>query len=189
MKMNREIKEILFDEFENLKNEYEIIQYDKRSNGEWVENRRFESGRGHHVIDGQIYYVCGDSLIELNMDFNSKTCGACYAVGKRIDDKVKITGNEILFRECAKYGASLSLHKQSYSDGTCFYSLKDSRGKFSINHGSRDITELIRQIELEKQISIDGKATRGYENKAIQDIYDETIRFYDAVLDGLKHVA
>ncbi len=85
------------DEFGNLKEEFDVIVYTKLSNGEWVEDKKTTSGRSYYIEDNRLYYRSGDTLLPLNMDFNSKTCGACYQIGDVIQDKRKITNNEILF--------------------------------------------------------------------------------------------
>ena len=135
------------DQFGNLKEEFEIISYAKLSNGEWTEDRRYKSSRSYYVIDGQIYYKSNKSFIKLNMDFNSETCGVCYQVGEKITNERKITGNDIL-----NFYKSKSLHRQSYSDGTCFYTLQDRYGNWKLNHGSKDLTDIIDQLEHEVNI-------------------------------------
>ena len=184
MKMN-DIENMVFDELGNLKEEFEIIQYEKYADGKWHENRRFSSGRSYFVFDDKIYYRCDGSLIELNMDFDSETCGACYKVAGVIEGRKKITGNEVLFKESTNNGYSLSLHKQSYSDGTCFYSLKDKLGRWSVNHGSNNINDLLEQMKLEKSIAIETKNRNEHEFSHMQD---EMIKFYDAVIANLKKI-
>jgi len=79
------------------------------------------------------------------MDFDSKDCHACYKiVGENTEDYKRIIGNEYLSYN--KY-LNLKLHKQNYSDGTCFYTLEDNRGEFRVNYGNRDLKELIKVLE------------------------------------------
>jgi hypothetical protein len=70
----------------------------------------------------------------------------------------------------------LNLCRQSYSDGTCFYTLQDSRGNWKIEYGSRDILELIEQLEHEIKIERQ-HLQRGYNktNPDIQKIFKELI--------------
>ena len=47
------------------------------------------------------------------------------------------------------------MHRQDYSDGTCFYTLQDNRGQFRVDYGNRDLSELIKVLE--REIEIDKK--------------------------------
>lgn len=134
---------LLYDEFGNRKNAHEIARYYKRSDGIWHEQERYSTlGGSTYVIDDKIYFKCNDSLIPMNMDFDSKTCGACEQIIKEIPITHKITGNEILLK-FKHYTEEYSLCKQCYSDVEPFYTLKDSRGQFRVNHGNHNINELI----------------------------------------------
>ncbi|MFJ3388797.1 hypothetical protein [Lysinibacillus sp. NPDC086135] len=139
------------DEFGNVIQEFEVIKYEKYADGEWVEVERRESGRTYFNVDGKLYYRTGNSSFPLNMDFNSSTCGACFVIGENIYGKKKITSNLELFT--IKYPKStLTLHKQTYSDNTCFYSLQEPNGSFKVNYGSRDINDLISQLQHENKV-------------------------------------
>lgn len=180
------------DEFGNLKNEFEVIQYEKYSDGQWVEVKRFESGRGHYILDDQLYFRLDYTLIPLNMDFNSETCGACYKIGKTIENKKKITGNEILF--ICKFNFNnnnntLSLHKQSYSNGTCFYTLQDNAGNWKVKYGNEEISELIKQIEYELKINIQHEKQFEDYPELVQEIHKAHKEWYRDILYNLKQIA
>ena len=70
-------------------------------------------------------------------------------VGKDITKYRKIIGNEYL---CVNEYLGLKLHRQDYSDGTCFYTLQDKFGEFRVNHGSKNLEKLIDVLERENQL-------------------------------------
>lgn len=141
----------LEDQFGNLIQEIEIVKYDKRSDGTWVEEQRYKGGKSYCVIEGQIYYRANNSLIKMNMDFDSKNCGVCYAMGSKLEIKKKITGNYKLLTVSYPRGL-ITLKKQTYSNDTCFYSLQDSAGNSKVNHGSSDIIDLLNQLIHENNV-------------------------------------
>ena len=102
-----------------------------------------------------------------------------------------ITNNETLFTcKLSLNNSTLSLHKQSYADGACFYTLKDSMGNWKVEYGSRDIDGLISQIKHE--IKIEEK----YKNEdmckkypEVQKAYEEVIRWKNDILTNLKLMA
>ncbi|MFB0831526.1 hypothetical protein ACEU2D_18225 [Brevibacillus laterosporus] len=171
------------DEFGNLKEEFEVIVYNKLANDEWVEDRRFTSGRSHFLIDGQLYYKVGSSLISLNMDFESETCGACYQVGGRIENKRKITGNKNLFTCNLSSGIAYSLHKQNYSDGTCFYTIKDEKGNSKVEYGNTDLQKLIKQLQYELKIEKESKIEY---NPVVLNIQNEFKKWKEAMIEYLN---
>ena len=61
----------------------------------------------------------------------------------------KIIGNEYL---CKSEYFGLKLHKQSYSDNTCFYTLEDKYGDFRVDYGNENLQELINVLERENEI-------------------------------------
>jgi aspartyl-tRNA synthetase len=87
-----------------------------------------------------------------------------------------ITNNEVLFTCKANVdgNVTLSLHKQSYSDGTCFYTLQDARGNWKVEYGSHDLNKLIKQLKREIKIESVHKEKDYYKtNEAIKEVYDE----------------
>jgi hypothetical protein len=159
------------DEYGNLKKEFEVIKYDKRSNGEWVEESRFQSGRGWYEVDGRLYFRSDNSLIETNTDFDSKKCGVCYKIGNEVMNRRLITGNEVLFESKLNNRFMLRLHKQSYSNGTCFYSLQDQYGHWNVSRGGQ-LEEIIEQIKHELTI----------------DSMEEAINWHTDILNKLLEV-
>lgn len=169
------------DEFGNIKQEFEVIKYEKYANGEWVEVERRESGRTYYNVDGKLLNRIDNSSITLNTDFNSETCGACYVIGEEIKNKKKITGNHQLFT--AYYPSDkLSLHKQTYSDGTCFYSLKDRKDRSKVNYGSRDLDDLITQLKHENKVYTD------YRKESDNDMYSTIIHANDEMIDYMNQL-
>ena len=141
-------KSVLYDEFGNRISIPLVEYYEKNSKGEWIKRRETEEKSNNFVINGQLYewYVGDDSLMPLNMDFNSPTCHACYKVVGERTDFVRITKNEILY--CCPI-LKMYLHKKSYSDGTCFYSLiRNGQRDSNISECSSDLNDLIKQMEL-----------------------------------------
>jgi hypothetical protein len=158
------------DKFGNLKYEFEVIVYNKNINEEWVEDKRFNSGKSYYIVDSNIYCLIDNTLIKLNSDFDSESCGACYMAGEEIKGQKKIVNNEILFKSNSKNGEVLSLHKQSYSDGTCFYSLRDWNGNFPLNYASRylhDIKEAVSN-EIESMSDSMNNSETYLSNKELQ---------------------
>lgn len=142
-----------YDDFGNRTNNYIIEKYYKDDDTWYLEETKKTNAGSYFVVDGKVYFECNGSLIPCNMDFESKSCHACYkVVGKDDTDYVKIVGNEYL---CKNEHLNLRLHRQDYSDGHSFYSLEDHRGYFRVNYGNRDLSELIRVLE--RGIEIDEK--------------------------------
>lgn len=117
-------KKLWYDELGNRTVNAVTERYEKRSDGKWYKDESWESIKSNiFVIDGQIYerFVGDESLMPLNMDFNSSTCGVYWKLIKEIKNtEVKITNNEIIYSSDI---IDLYIHKQSYSDNTCFYSI------------------------------------------------------------------
>lgn len=141
-------RNLFYDRFGNRFSVPIVEKYEKNSDGEWILDKSFTSNSNCYIIDGQIYYfdVGGDTLMSLNMDFDSPNCYACYKlVGERTDYE-RIVGNTVLY-QCEvmrKY-----LHRQDYSDGTCFYSIHsigDGLMNFRVNEGSSDLNDLVRVL-------------------------------------------
>jgi hypothetical protein len=173
------------DEFDNLLHEFEVVKYEKMANDEWVEHSRFESGRSEYIVDGQLYFRLDNALISLNMDFNSPTCGACYQIGKTIENKRKIIGNEVLLKNNL-----YSLCRQNYLDGTCFYTLQDKNKNWNVEHGSDNITELIEQLEHEIKINSSSERAKYFiNNKAVQEVYFRIKNDMESMVEYLRKIA
>lgn len=141
-----EYRNVLFDDFGNLKRVFEIARYEKYADETWRETDRFTTlGCSTFVIDNQIYFRCDDSLLPVNMDFGNKTCGACEQIIKEVPVSHKIIGNEIL-KKFVFYGERYFLKKQSYNNGESFYSFQDIYGNFNVEQGSHDLKKLINNL-------------------------------------------
>jgi len=104
----------------------------------------------------------------------------------------QITNNEILFtcKLNLDREETLLLHKQSYSDGTCFYTLQDSRENWKIDYGSRTIEGLIKQIKREIRIDSGCKKENWYKTQPnIRAIYNEYLQWKNEVLANLVALA
>jgi hypothetical protein len=103
-----------------------------------------------------------------------------------------ITNNEILFTckpNLNRVSAKL-LHKQSYSDGTCFYSLQDRMGNWKVDHGNRDLNELIKQMEHELRIHQEWKETKYLvENEEVRKVYQAIEEWNIEMINKMKEIA
>lgn len=147
-------KDSFYDEFGNRTNNYIIEKYYKNGNNEWVLEEIIKTNAGSYfIVNDKPYFECNGSLLPLNTDFESEHCGCCYkVVDKDTTEYKRIIGNEYL---CENNHLGLRLHRQDYSDGTCFYTLEDNRGQWRVDYGNHDLLELIgvlkRGIEIDKQ--------------------------------------
>lgn len=157
------------DEFGNLLKEFEVIQYEKLSTGEWVESSRIASGRTYFEIEGKLYNKLGSSSFPLNMDFESKNCGACYAIGNEIVNDRKITGNYIL-GEFNFFDGKLKVCKQTYSNNTAHYCIKDMHGNSKLQHSSKNPKNIINQLEHE--INTYNKYAEEYNKEACSHVIE-----------------
>lgn len=139
-------RDSFYDEFGNRTNNYIVEKYYKNGNNDWILEETIKTNAGSYfVVDGKPYFECNGSLIPLNADFESESCGACYKViGKDITNYKRIIGNEYL---CKNEHLELRLRRQDYSDGTCFYTLENNRGGFRVGYANSDLSELIRVLE------------------------------------------
>jgi len=143
-------KSQIFDQLGNRINNYIVEKY-FRNGDQWDLADTIKTHSGWcYVIDDRCYFECNGSLVPLNMDFESKTCGIAYKIkAKDQTEYVTITGNEYL---CESEYLRLRLRKQTYSNGTCFYSLLDHHGDFRIDHGCDNLSELIGVLRMENDI-------------------------------------
>lgn len=65
-------------ELSKQKDTFIIKRYDKRNTGEWILESERKNSLLYYLIAGKLYYRCKDTLIALNMDFESSHYGACY---------------------------------------------------------------------------------------------------------------
>ncbi|MBQ8248103.1 MAG: hypothetical protein IJZ42_13325 [Lachnospiraceae bacterium] len=154
-KLNYEsVKDMLFDEFGNRRTGHEILVYDKCSDGSWQlnESEKIDTLAGYYFVldvenEKKIYYRVNDSMLPMNMDFNSPDCHRCYVIGNEIPVTHKITGNEVLAAVTNGFGETYRLHRQDYSDTPSFYTFQDSRGDFHVEHAEHNLFVLLKTLE------------------------------------------
>jgi len=161
----------------------------------------FEMGDGDEVMNILIEKTAKDPVLARNIkskmpklgygDYNTRLHQAielALQAESSIPYHGHITGNDILFTCKPNLGInmSLSLHKQSYSDGTCFYTLQDRWGNWEVNRASRNILDLIKQVKREIEIESSVRKRDSYKaNPEIRAIYDEAIRWKEEILANL----
>ena len=147
------VKDLLFDDFGNDRHLYEIEVFDKFSDGSWRKVETKLSDRSNNIVledenkEKKLYFRSGDSLIPLNMDFDSPSCHRCYQVGKEIPVTHRVVSNEVLLEAQSDFGGVYKLQKQSYSDTQPFYYFTDPQGDFRVNHGNHDLIELMENLK------------------------------------------
>lgn len=119
---------------------YIIDVYEKYANGEWVlqphEQKDTDAGLWD-VVGGKIGYWTNwrrEKFSEVNMDFNSPTCHACYKINRTYQKDDFIVSNEKLL-EFTIGGNYYYIQKQTYSKGKhrwC-YTIMDAHGDFAVN--------------------------------------------------------
>lgn len=119
---------------------YIIDVYEKRANGEWVllPYAQIDTGAGlWDVVDGKIGWWTNwrrEEFSEMNMDFNSPTCGRCCKINRTYQQDYFIVSNEKLL-EFTINGNYYYIQKQTYSKGKhrwC-YTIMDAYGDFAVN--------------------------------------------------------
>lgn len=144
------VEQQIYDSLGNPRHIYNIEQYEKNADDKWILRETFPT---EFVLNGKIYFSCNEHLIPLNMDFDSPTCGACYRISGEKTGYIKITSNTTLFSsELGIPGTYTLLYRfcrQDYSDGSCFYTLKDPNGNFRSEYGARNPSEIISALTRE----------------------------------------
>ena len=136
----------LFDKFGNRYNKVIVEEYQRNCAREWVKETALSSSENYYLLDGVLYWRAGDGLMPCETDFNNEQLNVCWRVVEIITDFKRITGNTILFEN--KYRR---LHRQDYSDGTCFYTLHQWLERphphyerdFRVDEGADNLQELI----------------------------------------------
>ena len=95
-----------------------------------------------------------------------------------------VVSNDMLFTCKSSLGDTLSLHKQSYSDGTCFYMLRDNSGNMKAEHGNSSLLKLVRQFKHE--IKIDGSCKS--RNEKINIIHKEVVKWKEGIIRNMEGV-
>lgn len=118
---------------------YIIDVYEKRANGEWVllPYRQIDTDKCFwDVINGKIgeWDRLQERFLEVNMDFNSPTCGRCFKINRTYQQDYFIVSNEKLL-EFTINGNYYYIQKQTYSKGKhrwC-YTIMDAYGDFAVD--------------------------------------------------------
>lgn len=119
---------------------YIIDVYEKRANGEWVllPYAQIDTDSGlWDVVDGKIGWWTNwrrEKFSEMNMDFNSPTCGRCCKINRTYQQDYFIVSNEKLL-EFTINGNYYYIQKQTYSKGKhrwC-YTIMDAYGDFAVD--------------------------------------------------------
>ena len=119
---------------------YIIDVYEKRANGEWVllPYAQIDTDAGlWDVVDGKIGWWTNwrrEEFSEMNMDFNSPTCGRCCKINRTYQQDYFIVSNEKLL-EFTINGNYYYIQKQTYSKGKhrwC-YTIMDAYGDFAVD--------------------------------------------------------
>ena len=119
---------------------YIIDVYEKRANGEWVllPYAQIDTDAGlWDVVDGKIGWWTNwrrEEFSEMNMDFNSPTCGRCCKINRTYQQDYFIVSNEKLL-EFTINGNYYYIQKQTYSKGKhrwC-YTIMDAHGDFAVD--------------------------------------------------------
>lgn len=118
---------------------YIIDVYEKYANGEWVlqPHKQIDTDKCFwNVINGKIgeWDRRQEKFIEVNMDFNSPTCGRCFRVNRTYQKYDFIVSNEKLL-EFTINGNYYYIQKQTYNKGKhrwC-YTIMDAYGYFAVD--------------------------------------------------------
>lgn len=118
---------------------YIIDVYEKRANGEWVllPYAQIDTDKCFwNVINGKIgeWDRMQERFTEVNMDFNSPTCGRCFKINRTYQQDYFIVSNEKLL-EFTINGNYYYIQKQTYSKGKhkwC-YTIMDAYGDFAVD--------------------------------------------------------
>lgn len=135
-----------------------IDVYEKNANGEWVLQpyRQINTdfyGDTYEVVDGKIRYWTNRSrglFFDLNMDFNSETCGTCHQIRETYQTGNYVISNEKLLEFTMANGAYRCIQKQVYSkDGERkeFFTIMDAHGDFAVNDASDTLEGIMQRFD------------------------------------------
>lgn len=133
---------------------YIIDVYEKRANGEWVllPYAQIDTDAGlWDVVDGKIGWWTNwrrEEFSEMNMDFNSPTCGRCCKINRTYQTDNYVISNEKLL-EFTFNGDYYYIQRQIYSKGgikEC-YTIMDALGDFSVNDYSDTLEGIMRRFD------------------------------------------
>lgn len=137
------MKQAVFHYTEEQLKRYIIDVYEKNANGEWVllPYSQIDTDAGlYDVVNGKVGYWTNwqrEKFMELNMDFNSPTCGQCYRINRTYQKVDYIVSNEKIL-EFTINGDYFYIQKQTYSKrikghSNFCYTIHDSTGDFAVN--------------------------------------------------------
>lgn len=133
---------------------YIIDVYEKRANGEWVllPYAQIDTDAGlWDVVDGKIGWWTNwrrEKFSEMNMDFNSPTCGRCCKINRTYQTDNYVISNEKLL-EFTLNGDYYYIQRQIYSKGgikEC-YTIMDALGDFSVNDYSDTLEGIMQRFD------------------------------------------
>lgn len=85
-----------FNENLTYKTRYKVNIFEKYSSNQWVLEKQVDGDSKHFLFEGKLYDLLDNkTLLPLNMDFDSETCGRCYQVELEAK-KLRL----VLFEEC-----------------------------------------------------------------------------------------
>lgn len=179
-------RDSFYDEFGNRINNYIIEKYCKNGNNEWFLGeiiKTFNTGI-YFVVNDKPYFECNGSLLPLNIDFESENYGCCYkVVDKDITEYKRIIGNEYL---CENKYLGLRLHRQDYSDGTCFYTLQDDRSQWPVDYGNHDLSKLIKVLESKIENDEKYASIFPHTQEQVKQIIREQINHTKKLIEDIK---
>lgn len=133
---------------------YIIDVYEKRTNGEWVllPYEQIDTDAGlWDVVDGKIGWWTNwrrEKFSEMNMDFNSPTCGRCCKINRTYQTENYVVSNEKLL-EFTINGGYHYINKQTYNsaDGRKeFYTIIDNYDDCGVNDTSDTLEGIIQRF-------------------------------------------
>ena len=135
---------------------YIIDVYEKNANGEWVLQpyEQIDTDAGlWDVVDGKIGWWTNwrrEKFSEMNMDFNSPTCGRCCKINRTYQTGNYVISNEKLLEFTMANGAYRCIQKQVYSkDGERkeFFTIMDAHGDFAVNDASDTLEGIMQRFD------------------------------------------
>lgn len=134
---------------------YIIDVYEKRANGEWVllpYEQIDTDAELWDVVDGKIGWWTNwrrDKFSEMNMDFNSPTCGRCCKINRTYQTENYVVSNEKLL-EFTINGGYHYINKQTYNsaDGRKeFYTIIDNYDDCGVNDTSDTLEGIMQRFD------------------------------------------
>ena len=84
----------------------------------------------------------------------------------------------------------LTLIKETLSDGSHFFWLKDAYGMVKVEYASKYINDLIKQLEHEKKVIINSAVVNSYDgDEEYQNRVSKVIEWKDLIINDMKKYA